>query len=54
MKTVLKYLWYSITLNEVGVKEMRRKLFKPDFGKCLKNMLLTRNKSQCLFFRFFA
>jgi len=53
MKT-LKLLYFYLTFNEVGVKEMRRKLFKPDFGKCLKNMLLTRNKSQCLFLKLFA
>ena len=32
-------IWYYFTFKDVGYKAMRRKLFKPDFGKCLRNIL---------------
>ena len=38
MKYRLKLIWYKITFNEIGVKAMRRELFKPNFKQLIRNI----------------
>jgi hypothetical protein len=38
MKVRLKLFWYWITFNEVGVKAMRRELFRPNFNELIRNI----------------
>lgn len=39
LKIRLRLFWYLITFNEIGIKAMRRELFKPDFKQLIQNII---------------